>query len=93
MLCMVSCRRQNSTAKDDATVTSEEDFTIGSLPIKIHCPKCKNEMVHDQNSLALAESPRGAMLECGKCQEISQWEFTGDPIEVKQVPVTRGKKL
>jgi endogenous inhibitor of DNA gyrase (YacG/DUF329 family) len=67
-----------------------EEFQIDQLDIEIRCPKCGNEMVHDQNSLPLAESPRGAMFECGKCEEISQWEFTLDPFVLRQVPVTWG---
>ena len=72
---------------------SKTDFKLEDLQIKINCPKCGNEMVHDQNSLPLAESPRGAMLECGQCKEISQWEFSGEPLKAKQVPVTWGKEL
>ena len=58
---------------------------LEDLPIEIHCPNCGNEMVHDGNSLQLAYSPRGAMFECGKCEEITQWRFTLDPFVLERV--------
>ena len=90
---MISCGKRDSVAEGKAPTVAGEYFTIESLPIEIHCPDCNNEMVHDQNSLPLAESPRGVMFECGKCQKVSQWSISGDPMNVKQVPVTWGKKL
>ena len=71
----------------------EEDFRIEDSGIEIHCPKCGNEMVHDGNSLTLAESPRGVMFECGGCGEITQWQISYDPLTIKQVPVTWGGQL
>ena len=67
-----------------------KEFQIDSLDVEIHCPKCGNELVHDGNSLPLAESEKGAMFECGECEEISQWEYTLEPFMLKQVPVTLG---
>jgi len=72
---------------------SDEEFELEDLGIEIHCPDCGNEMVNDGDSLTLAESPRATMLECGNCHKISQWEFSGDPIQIKQVPVTWGENL
>ena len=74
-------------------MASDDDFQIEDLDIEILCPKCGNEMVHDDNSLPLAESPRGVMFECGQCEEISQWELSGDQTTAKQVPVTWGGNL
>lgn len=71
--------------RDDA-----DEFTIERTSIEIHCPKCGNELVHDGNTLALAESRSGAMFECGRCGEISQWKFTLEPFTLQQVPVTWG---
>ncbi len=71
----------------------EDEFRIEDTALEIHCPACGNEMVHDGDSLRLAESPRGAMLECGRCGEISQWEFTLEPRTLRQVPVTWGGSL
>jgi transcription elongation factor Elf1 len=69
----------------------DPDFALENLPVEIHCPKCGNEMVHDSNSLPLAESPRGAMLECGTCGEITQWRFTLNPFKLERVqPITWG---
>ena len=69
----------------------DPNFRLEELPIEIHCPKCGNEMVHDGNSLQLAYSPRGAMFECGKCREITQWRFTLDPFVLERVePITWG---
>jgi endogenous inhibitor of DNA gyrase (YacG/DUF329 family) len=70
----------------------EDFFALADTGIRIHCPNCGNELVHDGNSLTLAESPRGAMFECGRCTKISQWEFTLAPFTLKQVPVTWGGK-
>jgi hypothetical protein len=48
-------------------------------------------MVHDSNSLPLAESPRGAMFECGTCGGITQWRFTLNPFKLERVePITWG---
>jgi len=69
---------------------SDEDFCIESLGIKIKCPSCGDEMVGNDDTLPLAESPRGAMLECGVCSEISEWKFEGDPLTARQVPVNWG---
>ena len=69
----------------------EEDFCIEDLGIEIHCPKCGNELTKDPDTLPLAESPTGAMFDCGKCQEISQWRFTLEPLSIEQVvPITWG---
>jgi hypothetical protein len=68
----------------------DDEFCLKDLGIRIVCPYCSNEMVHDPDSLPLAESPTGAMLECGVCIEISQWEISGNPPVAKQVPVTFG---
>lgn len=77
----------------DQPGADDEDFTIGAFEVKIHCPKCGNEMVHDGNSLVLAESPRGAQFECGRCEEFSQWSFSWDPFVATQVPLTWGGTL
>lgn len=71
-------------------VDENKEFKIDSLDIEIHCPKCGNEMVHDGDGLQLAVSEKGAMFECGKCEEISQWEFTLKPFKLKQVAITWG---
>ena len=64
-----------------------EDFTnIEDLGIEIYCPNCNNEIANDPNSLTLAEAKCGAMLECGKCYEISSWKWTFKPFILKQVP-------
>ena len=70
-----------------------DDFRLEDLDVEIQCPSCGNEMVGDQNSLPLAESPRGAMLECGVCAEISEWRFEGDPPTARQVPVSWGGEI
>jgi uncharacterized Zn finger protein len=68
-----------------------DDFELSDLGIAIHCPKCGTEMVRDRNSLALGYSRRGAMMECGRCGEITQWWFTLDPFVLTQViPITWG---
>ena len=36
--------------------------------------------------LPLAEARCGAMLECGRCGEITSWRFTLDPFILEQVP-------
>jgi predicted RNA-binding Zn-ribbon protein involved in translation (DUF1610 family) len=69
---------------------AEDEFRIESTAIEIHCPKCRNELVHDGNSLTLAESRTGASFECGRCGEISQWKFTLEPFTLEQVPITWG---
>ena len=69
---------------------NDDDFDLSTLGINVFCPKCQNEMVHNGNSLRLAESATGALLECGKCEEITEWKFKGNPIEVIQVPVQFG---
>lgn len=71
----------------------DDEFRLEDLGIEIHCPYCGNGMVNDGNSLPLAESPTGAMLECGVCAEISQWEISGDPLIARQVPVSFGGKV
>ena len=71
---------------------SADGFRLEDLPIEIACPKCGNEMVRDPTSLPLVENRRGALIECGECGAISQWSFSGDPIEARQVPITWGKK-
>ena len=68
----------------------DEEFAIENLGIEIHWPYCHNEMVNDGNSLPLAESPTGAMLECGVCSEISEWKISGDPPVAIQIPVSFG---
>ena len=69
----------------------DDGFGIDHLPIAIHCPRCGNAMVHDPDSLPRAESPRGAMFECGSRGEITQWRFTLDPFVLEQVaPTTWG---
>ena len=69
----------------------DEEFDITQTNLQIPCPKCGNEMVHDGNSLALAESLRGAVLECGSCAEISQWKYSLETLEIEQViPVQYG---
>jgi hypothetical protein len=48
-------------------------------------------MMRDGNSLTLAYSGKGAMMECGRFGEISQWRFTLDPFVLEQVePITWG---
>lgn len=71
----------------------DDNFAIEDLDLEIRCPKCDNEMAHDDNSLVLAESPRGVMFECGKCTEVSQWELSSDHKSAKQVPVSWGGNL
>lgn len=68
----------------------DDEFRIESAAIKIHCPKCQNELVHDGNTLTLAESRTGAMFQCGCCREITQWKFTLEPFTLEQVPITWG---
>jgi hypothetical protein len=58
---------------------------LADLGIAIHCPKCGNEMVRDGNSLSLAYSRKGAMMECGRCGEITQWRFTLNPFVLERV--------
>ncbi len=71
----------------------DEDFDLSTFAVAVHCPHCGNEMAHDGNSLALAESPRGAMLECGRCETISEWRFAWRPFSATQVPVQWGGDL
>ena len=68
-------------------MAEDDEFQIEELGIEINCPGCGNEMVNDDSTLPLAESPRGAMLECGVCCEISEWRFEGDPLTARQVAV------
>lgn len=63
-----------------------DDIYIENLGIKIHCPHCDNEMVNDPMTLVLAEAKCGAMLECGKCEEITSWRWTLNPFMLEQVP-------
>ena len=73
---------------------SEEEFRLHRTTVEIRCPKCGNEMVHDSNSLTLAESRTGAMFECGRCGQITQWRFTLDPFALTQVvPITWGGQV
>jgi predicted RNA-binding Zn-ribbon protein involved in translation (DUF1610 family) len=58
---------------------------LADLGIASHCPKCGNEMVRDANSLSLAYSRKGAMMECGRCGEITQWRFTLNPFVLERV--------
>ena len=78
---------------DSSPPPGADDFMLQDQAIEIHCPHCGNEMVHDPNSLTLAESPRGAQLECGKCEQITEWRFTLNPFVLQQVPVTWGGTL
>ena len=71
----------------------DPDFNLENTNLEIHCPACQNEMVHDGESLPLAESPTGTMFECGTCGEISKWEFTLVPRTIRQVPVTWGGEV
>ncbi|MEJ6602814.1 MAG: hypothetical protein ACKVI3_06720 [Verrucomicrobiia bacterium] len=71
----------------------ENDFDISRFNAFVYCVKCGNEMAHDGNSLALAESPRGAQFECGRCEDISQWAFTWHPFTARQVPAQWGGTL
>ena len=71
----------------------EEEFDISRFNAFVHCAKCGHEMAHDGSSLALAESPRGAQFECGRCTAISQWEFSWHPFTSRQVPVQWGGTL
>ena len=64
----------------------DEEFQLDHLDIQIHCPACGNEMVHDPDSLPLAEARCGAMLECGRCREITSWRFTLLPFTLRQIP-------
>ena len=69
----------------------DDDFVLADLGIAIRCPKCGNEMVRDGNSLSLAYSRKGAMMECGRCGEITQWRFTLGPFVLERVePITWG---
>jgi len=63
-----------------------KEIRIEDLGIEIHCPSCNNELANDPNTLALSEAKCGAMLECGKCGEITSWRWTLKPFELKQVP-------
>jgi len=72
---------------------ANDDFCLEDLDIEIKCPSCGNEMVSDPDTLPLAESPKGAMLECGVCTEISEWRFEGDPLTARQVPVQWGGEV
>ncbi len=71
----------------------DTEFELEQPDIEIHCPHCGNEMVHDPNSLTLAEAPCGAMLECGNCTEITSWRFTLEPFLLRQVPNKWGGKI
>ena len=62
-----------------------EEVNIEDLGIEIHCPNCSNEIANDPNSLTLAEAKCGAMLECGRCFEISSWRWTLNPFVLEQV--------
>lgn len=73
--------QRKMSARDD------HGFRIEDLDIEIACPSCGNEMVKDPNSLPLAESADGAMLECGSCSEISEWRFEGHPPKAVRVPL------
>lgn len=64
----------------------ESDFVLHEHDVEIPCPYCRNEMVDDPDSLVLAEAPCGAMLERGKCGEITSWRFTLHPFLLRQVP-------
>lgn len=69
----------------------DDDFTLADTSLEISCPQCGNELVHDGNTLTLAESPRGAMFECGSCGLITQWRFTLAPFTLTRVdPVEWG---
>ena len=63
------------------------DFEIARYDVAIPCPHCGNELAHDGNTLVLAESPRGAQFECGRCEAITEWSFRWDPFAATQVPV------
>ena len=86
MLTIVSCGTQENKKPLGGNDTNLEEFGIEELGIEINCPKCKNEMVNDPNSLPLAEAKCGAMLECGKCEEITSWSWTLDPFKLNQIP-------
>lgn len=64
----------------------EPELDLLGAGVEIPCPDCGNEMVHDPDSLALAEAPCGAMMECGRCGAITSWRFTLDPFVLRQVP-------
>lgn len=70
---------------------NDDDFDITQTRLEITCPVCTAEIVHNPDSLALAESPRGAVIECGECGEITQWKYSLDTLSVEQViPVQYG---
>jgi hypothetical protein len=59
--------------------------------IAIHCPKWGNEMARGGNSLSRAYSRKGAMMECGRCGEITQRRFALNPFVPERVEsITRG---
>ena len=69
----------------------DDKIEIDQLDIEIRCPKCDNDLVHDNNTLPMAQSRNGAMFECGQCQEVTQWKFTLDPFMLERVdPIVWG---
>lgn len=66
---------------------------LDELGIEIHCPACGTEMVHDGDSLVLADAPCGAMLECGRCGQITSWRFTLRPFTLRQMPNEWGGRM
>ena len=71
----------------------DDAFSIESFDVQIQCPQCGHELVHDGNTLVLAESPRGVMFECGRCEKISEWKLTWEPFVATNVPVVFGGEI
>ena len=62
-----------------------DEFWLDETDLEIPCPKCATEMVQHEDTEFLEETPDHAILECGKCGEISIWEYSLDPRRIRQV--------
>src|SRR5687768_10215283 len=62
-----------------------DEFWLEDAGFEIPCPKCGTEMVRNDDTRFLEETPERAVLECGQCGEISTWEISLEPRRARQV--------
>lgn len=61
-----------------------DEFWLEDAGFEIPCPKCGTEMVRNDDTRFLEETPERAVLECGQCGEISTWEISLQPRRARQ---------
>jgi endogenous inhibitor of DNA gyrase (YacG/DUF329 family) len=72
---------------------ARDEFFLGDTDLEILCPRCGQEMVGDEDTGFLEETPERATLDCGRCGEISRWEYSLEPRRLRQMPTAGGNLI